>query len=213
MPNIKDIKVGFEYNAIDRILWFYINDDVVFHKFFHNKGENKTAKLLTILFKKKILTKLDVVHILGKDNNSPITLKLKKAFHPIPWKKAALFVTMLKNGDVALKQYISLDEFLVPGENVKLFFNRKKKFDIQEKYIRDIVFDIKPNGECVQHKLVTNLTCDNEGEWTIENGYIEKGNLQHYKILTGEPIYMTTITYLTPLHDVPLSDNTVSTST
>lgn len=56
MRHITDIKIGFEYNDIDQILWLYLNDDVIFYKSFHI-GENKTANLLNVLFRDKYITK------------------------------------------------------------------------------------------------------------------------------------------------------------
>lgn len=230
MRHITDIKIGFEYNDIDQILWLYLNDDVIFYKSFHI-GENKTANLLNVLFRDKYITKKSMINILGEQTNIPIESKLRKAFHPLPWKKTKLFFHRLDNGDIKFNQYISMDQFLAPGEYVAIFFNKMKTFKEQEECELDIILDVHSDGFCSLCKKICNLTLENIDENTDEYEFIseddrrdgnrlyidytdvEKSNLKHHQLLSGSSHYKTTITRLTPLDNAPLSDNSENTST
>lgn len=230
MRHITDIKIGFEYNDIDQILWLYLNDDVIFYKSFHI-GENKTANLLKVLFKNKCITKKSMVKILGEQTNLPIESKLRKAFSPLPWEKVKLFLSRLDNGDIRFNQYISMDKFLAPDEYVKINFSKKKIFKEQEECELDIILDVHSDGFCSLCKKICILTLENIDENTdgyeymsederrsghrlyIDYTDVEKSNLKHHQLLSGSPHYKTIITRLAPLDNAPLSDNSENTST
>lgn len=230
MLYITDIKIGFEYNYIDQILWFYLNDDVIFYKKFHI-GKNKTANLLSILFREKCISKKRMIDILGEQTNTPIESKLRKAFHPLPWKKAKLFFHRLDNGDIKFNQYLSIDQFLAPNEYIEIIFNKKKSFKKQEECVLDITLDVRPDGSCFLCRDICNLTLENIDENTDRYEYIseddrksgnrlyidytdiERSNLKHHQLLSGSSHYKTTITWLTPLDNALLSNNSENTST
>lgn len=95
----------------------------------------------------------------------------------------------------------------------------------------DITLDVRPDGSCFLCRDICNLTLENIDENTDRYEYIseddrksgnrlyidytdiERSNLKHHQLLSGSSHYKTTITWLTPLDNALLSNNSENTST
>lgn len=195
-----NLKVTVEYNPIDQELWLFIDDFVIYRRGFHLEEDNDTAEIMLCLFRDGKLTTKQMAEILS--SGTEITKKLRKAFHPIPWKNAKLFFKIQPNGDVVLIPSLAFSEFLQSDETINIIRRpkgRKNKF-AKEKPIYEVqyVFAEQANGCFELETYIEEDSLENK-KVTLFMDFYEKTNTKHRSLIYGLKADSVSVTRLSPI--------------